>query len=299
MAVRVVIWGYGEVYFRIANTLFWLADQGQIELVGYVADSLPTQGKIDGVPIIAKADLSDVEYDVVVLCVGGGESEAIDEACSRYGVARAKIVPYRVLQLPHFSMDDYLELKRSNLSIVANLCWGGLVSNVLGLPALSPFRNLWIGDDDYIRLLGDLKHYCTEVDLKLSRMVKGEYTKVYPVMRLDDVELHFNHVMFPWQAKREWDKRKDRINWDNLFVEMYTSSQGIEKAFNALEQYEKRICFVPYDTDFPHSFTMPPDGEGSAFYNQVNGAVLYGKGCYAYNPISLLLGRDDFARYSK
>ena len=299
MAVRVVVWGYGAVYFSIANTLFWLADQGQIELVGYVADSFPANGKIDGAPIIAKSDLNDIEYDVVVLCVDGGESKAIDEACSRYGVVRDKIVPCRVLQMPRFNMDDYLELKRSNVSIVANLCWGGLVSNVLGLPALSPFRNLWIGEEDYMKLLGDLKRYCTEVELKFSRMARDAPKKIYPVMRLDDVELHFNHVKFPWQAKREWNKRKDRINWDNLFVEMHTPNRRIEKAFNALDQYEKRICFVPHDTDLPHSFTIPPDGEGSAFYDQVNGAVIYCNRCYLYNPIPLLLGRDDFARYSK
>ena len=301
MTASVVVWGYGNAYFNVANTLDRLVEKGQVEIVAYVGDSLPSCGWIAGAPIIHKSDLLHLEYDVLVVCISRVSEETIGQICETWGVPREKVVPARVLRWPSFDMDDYLELKRSNISIISDLCFGGYLYKALGLPCLSPFRNLFIEEKNYLRLLSDLRRYCTETELTFHHMTKpGELEpEPYPVMSLDDVEVRFNHAKTPEEAAEEWNKRRERINWDNLFVQMKTTNIEDELVFNRLEQFEKRICFVPYETELAHSFYVPNYGGGSEhLFDRVNAAGMLGTGSHLINPIQMLLGRPDFRRYT-
>ncbi|MCA5011100.1 DUF1919 domain-containing protein, partial [Clostridioides difficile] len=69
----------------------------------------------------------------------------------------------------------------------------------------------------------------------------------YPVMRLDDVEVHCCHEKVPDKAKENWNRRLEKINWDNLFIAMYTEDKSIAEAFLDID-FEKKICFVPFES---------------------------------------------------
>lgn len=300
MALRCGVWGFGYLYASIANKLIHLADCGQLEIVSITAGSLPTAGYIDGIPVITKNELSNAELDVLVMCVEDGYNEAVREACEVYGINRDIIVPWRVFTLPRFDIHEYFELERSNVSIISDLCWGGLLYRALGLRCQSPFRDMFIWNDDYLRLLGDLKHYCTEADLQFSRLSTDERGTRYPMMLLGgDVRLHFNHARSPEEAIAEWDKRVGRINWDNLFIEMKADSPESETAFYKLGKFANRVCFVPYESSYENSVYVPPNENGDPFYNRVNASVRLERNTYLLDPIKLLLGKSSFRRYSR
>jgi len=109
-------------------------------------------------------------------------------------VPRDKLVTYRVLEIPRFRFDQYIKLKESRVSIVSNNCWGGLIYHTLGMECLSPFKNLYLEDADYLKLLGNLKYYLN-CDLQFQEYAIEIHSGAkYPVMRLDDVSVHCNHA---------------------------------------------------------------------------------------------------------
>lgn len=48
-----------------------------------------------------------------------------------------------------------------------------------------------------------------------------------------------------------WERRKPRINWDNLFVMMFLFKENkkLLETFDELP-YKKKVCFVPFKLDF-------------------------------------------------
>lgn len=149
--------------------------------------------------------------------------------------------------IPDFDLDKYLKLVESHISIIANNCWGGLVYHSLGMRFRSPFINMFLLDDDYIKLLSDLERFLG-YDLLFVRMRYEEVlNREYPVCSLNgEIELHFNHYTSYEEAKEKWDIRLNRLNKNNLFLMMQTCDYESAKRFDDLE-YKKKVCFVPYD----------------------------------------------------
>jgi len=292
---RIVIWGAGRMYYAVVNTILSIVEKGQAEVLGIMADSLPQNGVFDGFHILPKEALCSLEFDYLLLCLKGNPKDAIQSIVETYGVPREMIIRSCVMQEPHFDLERYIRLRESNVTIVSDLCWGGFMYRRLDLRCMSPFRNLFIHNDDYLRLLGDLREYCGKGLVHVGFKTDPE-TGVYPVMRLGDVELRFNHAKTPEEAASQWHQRIDRINWDNLFIMMHTEDREHEHAFNELEGYEKMICFVPYETSEPHSFRLIQQ-PSEPFHGMVNLTAYSAAVADPFDPVKLLLGEPDFAHY--
>ena len=110
------------------------------------------------------------------------------------------------------------KLKNRNLSIIASNCNGGVISNDLGLQHNSPFVNLFLKADDYVKMLSDLKGYMN-YELKFVKEIDSIYGEVsYPTAYLKDVKIYFMHYSSEQDALKAWERRKKRINWDNLYI---------------------------------------------------------------------------------
>lgn len=114
------------------------------------------------------------------------------------------------------------ELKNDNFSIICSNCIGGIIYNRLGKKFMSPTINLWMYQYDYIKFVTNLKYY---IGLKLE-FIESKYN--YPVAKLDDIKIYFNHYRTNEEANESWEKRKKRINYDNLFLIMY-DKDGLKK----------------------------------------------------------------------
>lgn len=147
--------------------------------------------------------------------------------------------------------DRYLKMKRKKLkntdmTIISSNCNGGVISSDLGLEFKSPFVNLFIKSSDYIRILADLKGYMNE-ELKFVKETDPIYGDVsYPTAYLRDAKIYFMHYRSEREAKEAWERRKARINWDNLYV-MFTDRSGCTmedlRAFDQLP-YEHKVVFT-------------------------------------------------------
>lgn len=158
----------------------------------------------------------------------------------------------------------------------------------LGMECLSPFKNLFVEDDDYIRLLTNLKGYLGEKIQFLHFATDEHSKKKYPVMKIGDVSIHCNHDDNPESAARNWERRCAKINYDNLFVEMYTESPEVADRFQAMEQFEKRICFVPFESKNKNAIKLELCGRQTEFWEAVNSNAANGNNCLTYDLIGLL-----------
>ena len=146
-------------------------------------------------------------------------------------------------------------LKNHDFSIIASTCNGGVIAHDLGMRFNTPFVNIFILPEDYIKLLKNPKYYIYDNELEFSKTkTVNKYSLSekdnYPVAKLDDITLFFPHDHTEKEAAENWNKRKGRIKWDNLFI-MFTDrdscSYELIKEFDQLP-YENKVIFTnkPY-----------------------------------------------------
>ena len=145
---------------------------------------------------------------------------------------------------------------------------------------------------DYLKFLRDPKYYI-EHPLRFKEMrFEGKLKRYYPIVWCDDILLHFNHYLTFEQANGAWERRKKRIDWDNLFVMFYNDDVDMIEQFLELS-YEKRVCFT--SACFKNENVVTIDYRNDNMTKQfelwqfVNGmATLYGRFLY-YNVFDLIL----------
>lgn len=143
-------------------------------------------------------------------------------------------------------------LKNQKFSIISNNCWGGRVYQRYGLPYTSPTVGLLFFADEYLKFVQNLEYYLsldlTFIPKKESRYYEfySEKEKYYPIGVLGDIEIVFLHYKSEQEAYDKWNRRKERINWDNLIVKFNDQNKATEghiRMFDSLP-FKNKICFV-------------------------------------------------------
>lgn len=113
----------------------------------------------------------------------------------------------------------------------------------------SPFCNCGLEKEDYYQLLCNLEGYLQN-GLHLYR--EGDITNCkFPIGILTDgtreIQLKFNHHCTFDEAKADWNRRLERMNYNNVFVkvEVTENDQAYIQKFSQL-QY-KKVIFAPAD----------------------------------------------------
>ena len=158
-------------------------------------------------------------------------------------------------------------------------CNGCCICHDLGLQFRSPFVNLYLSAEDYMKFLREPNRY-----LSMQLSFKNDRETDYPIGELEDITLHFVHYTSEQEAELAWQRRKARINWDNLFVLMSDRDGCTEemlKEFDALPYRNKAVfSHVP----MPHiksavyipGFESEAEvGNCDAFVNQYSGKKFF------------------------
>ena len=134
-------------------------------------------------------------------------------------------------------------LKNDNFSILCSNCIGGTIYNRLGKQFLSPTINLWFYQKDFLRFIQNI-HYYLSLDLKFI-----ETERNYPVAVLDDIYIFFLHYTTNEEAELAWNRRKKRINFDNLYIIMYDRDGMDEKDYDNFSQLQSKNKIILSDHD--------------------------------------------------
>ena len=83
----------------------------------------------------------------------------------------------------------------------------------------------------------------------------------------------------------------DHIIYNNLFVEMYTENKEIANDFLKLNQYIKKICFVPFDNSSKELIQLKSYPGQKEFHEVVNSNARIGNNSLDYKIVDLLNGK--------
>lgn len=136
------------------------------------------------------------------------------------------------------------KLQNRNFTIISDNCWGGRVYQELGIQYNSPFIGLFIMSPDYLKLVKNLRYYMSQ---ELVFIKNSKYTDktTYPIGLLDDIEIHFLHYSSEDEARNKWNRRKERMNWNNLFFKFNDNDKcnyELIKEFDDLD-YNSKVIF--------------------------------------------------------
>lgn len=107
----------------------------------------------------------------------------------------------------------------------------------LGLGFKSPFVNLWIYPEDFINICLNPKKYLLEYELEES-----ESDLPYPVAKLGEANIYLQHYGSVAQARKDWQRRIARIDFDKIWVLFVARDGDIAKnaeSFNKISCYRK------------------------------------------------------------
>lgn len=165
-------------------------------------------------------------------------------------------------------------LKNNTMSLIANNCNGAFILHDLGMKFNSPFVNLWLYPSHFLEFVENINVY---KNLELSFIKEPNIN--YPIGKLGEVKIYFQHYHSEQEAKDKWEQRMKRLNLENLFV-MMTERDGCT--------YEDLLRFdqLPFDNKVVFTHKLYPNIKSSfyikGFENQVEVGNLYEfMGCYS------------------
>lgn len=135
-------------------------------------------------------------------------------------------------------------LKNQDFTIMCPNCIGGIIYHRLGCKFLSPTVNMWMKQPDFVKFLHHLDGY-------LACSLHFFTNDPYPTARLGGCELpeitiYFNHAKTEQEARENWQRRKTRVNKDNLFIIMYKLDGVTLEEIHSLDDYpcQNKVIFT-------------------------------------------------------
>lgn len=147
------------------------------------------------------------------------------------------------------------ELKVSDFTIISNNCWGGMVYESYGIKKMSPTVGMFVMPPDFVRLCADLRGHLSEplefIDPEHSRWADvlhgDDGWGNYLVGRVGDVELHMLHYHNEEEARRKWESRVGRVDFERILYKLNDQNGATEEdllAFDALPLDHKLVFSV-------------------------------------------------------
>lgn len=104
------------------------------------------------------------------------------------------------------------KLKNKDFTIFSQNCIGSVMYHDLGMKFNSPTINMLFKPKDFIKFLDNLQFYLS----KNFTFIDSD--KTYPIGKLYDIEIEFVHYDSREEVIKAWNRRKKRINYNNIFV---------------------------------------------------------------------------------
>lgn len=253
---KVIIWGIGNEYESIINQIKFEMLKGNMVVEALVSRDIVTP-YFDGFPVIHKEELNRLEFNYCIIS-SAPLYESIEEEAIKAGIPKGKLINGKVFKLPDFDFKKYINLMENPVTILSDDCWGGYVYNLLGLQFSSPTINIAWRKNSYIKFVKKLDDYLEQPLLMLR---EGNIrNNAYPIGVLRDkigeeVIVDFVHCASFEEAKCQWDRRKARVNRNNIFIK-FGFDVCDEKSGEYLKEFEKfevpKIGFYSGETDTAH-----------------------------------------------
>lgn len=107
-----------------------------------------------------------------------------------------------------------------DFTLISQNCIGGVIYSNLDIPFLSPTINLFIEDENFVKLVENPEYYFNiEAKPLIEKYTDSVDSSIsYPKIVVDDVEICCLHYKNCKEAIEAWERRRKRINFDNIYV---------------------------------------------------------------------------------
>ena len=229
----------GREYDKNFNNVLLQVYKGLIKIVGIIS-KFENLESIDGYKVYNSTNLNELDYDYAILMEIENYSGCVDDIEKYCGIAREKIIGISPFREPDFNFNDYIQLLKSKVTIIADNCFGGGAYHFLATQFNSPFINMSVSKKDLLKIMQKPRYYLSQ-QLKLLKYVTivGTQNK-YPVAQLDDVLLYMNHYKTFEEAKIKWDIRVKRVNYDNIVYVSFFDNPS-EEYYEILKTPDSKI----------------------------------------------------------
>ena len=142
------------------------------------------------------------------------------------------------------------KLENKDFSIISNNCCGSLVYRLLDMPFSSPTIGTIIGKKEFFEFCYHLCEYCGMDMEELKEEDKKQYEYSAGILRgkngLVDIIVYFPHENNPKEAIAKWNRRRKRINYDNVFIMYDTHMYIAQNDFENFKRipYKNKVMFV-------------------------------------------------------
>lgn len=172
-----------------------------------------------------------------------------------------------------FSHRQRKRLKNNQFSLIPGNCIGGYLYHQLGLKFTSPTINLMIKNPDFIKMILNLEYYMSVTPLPYK---SPEFPNV-PCAKLDDIVLHFTHYSSAEEGIDAWLKRRERIDYDNLYIiisDIGLTDDDVKRLLSV--KCKKLVLMTSKNYNFDFSLCIP-DYNGMEHVGELLGKTIYGK----------------------
>ncbi|HKM35338.1 MAG TPA: DUF1919 domain-containing protein [Lachnospiraceae bacterium] len=292
---NVLLWGMSELYDKYRNQFIKEELKNNINIIGVMLTEDCIYERIDKYPVYNIEQLSTAQVDYIITFAPDEIYSDMRKIIRLLKWDDDRLINGNVFFLPQFDFSLYLRVKESKVSIITNQCWGGYTYHSLDMKFYSPFINLFMNNEDYLKLMNDFNWYMEQPLVYLKELYEINLKRNYPVAQLGDITLHMNHYLNFEEALTAWNKRKNRINYNNLLFVMRIDELQEAKVFaESSPKYKIGFSNKPYP--FENIIYLPPRDD-CEFYVQVNSCadsnILSLK---PYNVLKLLLHKKDYMR---
>lgn len=144
------------------------------------------------------------------------------------------------------------KIKNKNLTIISNNCWGGIFYRNNNLEYLSPTLGMFFMADEYIKFIYEMKKYIS-AEINFVSIEDSKYCEYLKMIKYDgliakilDLEICFLHYDSEVEAREKWNRRKERINWDNILFKFNDQNLCTYDNLKKFEEFEakNKICFT-------------------------------------------------------
>ena len=147
---------------------------------------------------------------------------------------------------------ERMRLKNKKFTIFCNNCLASFIYQKYNLQYLTPTISINIKPCDFIKFCKNYKHYLS-LEVEQTKICDKEwYASIgggnninFPLGKIDDITLYFQHATSFEQAKQDWDRRKTRIVEDNIFIILFDMIPDIKTAqeFENIEHFPKLYLY--------------------------------------------------------
>lgn len=256
---KCLIWGIGKGYNNNYNKIQLEILKRNIEIVAFISKDIVSP-RLDGYDVVDKSEIVNLQFDYIIV-MSTTYLKDIKNDIEALGIESDKAISIQVFDIPCFDFGRYVSLLENPITLVSDDCWGGYLYHYLYLKFSSPFINISWKKEDFLKILNHFKYY-----MESSLVMKQESNLIecqWPVGIIGEgdmeIEVNFIHAINFAKAREEWDKRRKRINNNNILVKMSIGGSNEEYILKEYENtpFEYKYCFCSYESDSPCTIHLP------------------------------------------